>query len=197
MYIDWGFSNPLGVTGLLRVNKFIAAEARSTFYSQNIFSFWGLDGKQVETFLHDIGSLNASHIQHILLWWPFTNLAHAEYAPSKIIAPADASMLAAIGEHSKNVKTLAIKPRTADGSLNGMDKRIAKRRVRRLLKKADKHFRVIPYLGRILLEVDEEALSAFIVRNMRKLGWTVNGEEGPDVDRYVEEDLGTDSEDDI
>ncbi|KAH8774772.1 hypothetical protein F5883DRAFT_412127 [Diaporthe sp. PMI_573] len=165
--------------GLLRANKVVNGEASPLFYGQNRFTLIRTTPKEVALFLEQIGCENAGYIRHILIDFPkFLYLD-----PGDITLEEDSvSILASIRNNCANLSTLT----TSLYSTNAMEFRLDNLEhhtvANEALKLVDTHFRAIPSLQEIILEVYEDGPNGHIRGRMKSHGWTLSTTE------YVEEE---------
>ena len=169
------------------MNKVVQREASPLFYGQNRFSLIRDTPEEIALFLEQIGCKNAGYIRHILIDFPkFLYLD-----PGDITLEEDSiSILASIWNSCANLTTLT----TSLYSTYAMEFRLDNLEhhtvVNEALKLVDNHFRAIPSLQEIVLEVYEDGPSGHIRGKMKSHRWTLSTTENVE-----EEDWGRDFSD--
>ncbi|KAK7959182.1 uncharacterized protein PG986_004036 [Apiospora aurea] len=167
-----GFAIPL-----LRTNKTVHTEACPVFYGQNRFAFpyITLSG-DIDAFLQRIGSRNAGSIRHVRI--PFPLLQHIKLGGRMALRPDDVEVLASLQRGCPELRTLSTDRQSTHVC---MKKRLLwrKRPVRReALGLADAHFRSIPPLMHVIVQVDEFSLFDKRLEDvMRRMEWTISAED--------------------
>jgi hypothetical protein len=133
------YNGPLD-RALVYVNKVISQEACCVFYGQNRIDLRGLTAGQVGQFFQDIGSLNASHIQHIMTTFPQTILPGAEGEVGAI--EATDSRLTLIKRHCQKIRTLSFSAYISKDTLDIFDQPHCAEGAIDILHLVDEHFRV-------------------------------------------------------
>lgn len=190
---SWSFRRRTGglSLGLLRVNKALHREGSSVFYGRNHFDVSGYSSKPAEklsSWLQQIGSTNALHVQHLLIEFP----GWASFQPGNPFRLDDESVaiIATIKSSCTSLKTITTTLRSTNQMelcLDGLENRkLATER----LGLVDATLRSIPSLQQVGLEVYEDGPSSYIRQDMETLGWTLqkfkNEEEAED--DYWEQD---------
>ncbi|KAF5989182.1 hypothetical protein FBULB1_1148 [Fusarium bulbicola] len=159
------------LTGLFRVNKAVHREASLLFYSQNHFDFAGRDPEIIASFLQEIGTRNASSIRHIIIDFPeFRHLNPSDVT----IDEESVSILGNILSRCTGLSTL----RTSLHSTRSMEVRLDNLDHYSIATEAlhlvNTHFRAIPSLSEIILEVYEDGPSDSLRRKMKSYGWVLS-----------------------
>ncbi|KAF5602479.1 hypothetical protein FPCIR_1820 [Fusarium pseudocircinatum] len=159
------------LTGLFRVSKTVHHEASLLFYSQNCFDFAGRDAEQIASFLRQIGNHNASSIRHIIIDFPqFLHLDPGDVT----IDDESVSILGNILSRCTSLSTL----RTSLHSTRNMEVRLDNLDHYSIATEAlhlvNTHFRAIPSLPEIILEVYEDGPSDSLRRKMKSYGWVLS-----------------------
>jgi len=170
--------------GLLCANKVVHGEASSIFYGQNRFNLIGATSEEVHLFLEQIGCKNALYIRHILIDFP----GFLDLDPGKITFEEDSvGILASIWKNCANLSTLTTSLHSTsamEATLDNSDNNIV---ANEALKTVDTHFRTIPSLKEIVLDVYEDGPSGYIRERMKSHGWTLRT-----IANVEEEDWGED-----
>ncbi|KPA37432.1 hypothetical protein FLAG1_09755 [Fusarium langsethiae] len=167
----WSRWGPQISTGLFRVTKTVHREASLLFYSQNRFDFVGCDTEKLSSFLRQIGTRNASSIRHIVIDFPeFLYLDPGDVT----IEEESVSILGNILSSCTGLSTL----RTALDSTSNMELRLDNldhfKVATEALYLVNTHFRAIPSLTEIVLEVYEDGPSDCLRRRMESHGWVLS-----------------------
>jgi len=166
---------------LLYVSKAVHREASLFFYSKNCFDLTRLYG--VETsFLTRIGR-NADYIRHVCINFPrFRTLE-----PGNItLFDLSLSWVAKVQNSCPNLATITTTLYSSDGLEWKLDGLGHPEVVDEALELIDTHFRGIPSLQKIVVQLREKRAKEDIRRKMERRGWRIKTTE------YVEEDAGFD-----
>lgn len=173
-------------TGILLANKAISREASSILYAQTHFDLSGGNMSQIISFINDIGRENASFMRHIIIDFPeFSALEMHRVA----LRDDAAGILDIFRERCRNLRTITTSAHsTSDieldlGSLNCPEA------VTEALALVNSRFRAVSSLEKVIVEVYERSASAYIRKEMEKIGWTVSEREQPN---YPEGDFDSD-----
>ncbi|CVL08903.1 uncharacterized protein FMAN_16264 [Fusarium mangiferae] len=158
-------------TELFYVSKTVHREASLLFYSQNRFDFGGRDPEKLASFLKQIGPRNANSIQHIVIDFPeFLYLDPGDVT----IEEESLSILGSIVSSCTGLITL----RTSLYSTSSMELRLDNLDHYNLATEAlhlvDTHFRAMPSLLEIILEVYEDGPSDCLRKRMESYGWILS-----------------------
>lgn len=168
---------------MLRVNKVVQREASPMFYGQNRFSLTRDTPEEIALFLEQIGCENAGCIRHIIIDFPkFLHLDLGDIT----LEEDSVSILASIRNSCANLTTLATSLYSTDAMELRLDNLEHHTVVDEALKLVDNHFRAIPSLQEIVLEVYEDGPSGHIRERMKSHGWTLHTTENVE----EEEDWG-------
>ncbi|KAF5603814.1 uncharacterized protein FSUBG_7063 [Fusarium subglutinans] len=138
------------LTRLFYVSKTVHRKASLLFYSQNCFNFAKRDPKKITSFLEQIDARNASSIQHIIIDFP-----ESLHDPSDVLTDEDtASILGDIKSRLDNLDYYSI--------------------ATKMLHLVNTHFKAIPSLPEIILEVYEDGPSDSLRRKMKSYGWVLS-----------------------
>ncbi|KAF5643416.1 Benzoylformate decarboxylase [Fusarium tjaetaba] len=159
------------LTGLFRVSKTVHHEASLLFYSQNCFDFAGRDPETIASFLRQIGTRNASSIRHIIIDFPeFIHLDPGDIT----IDEESVEILGNILSSCTSLSTL----RTSLHSTWNMEVRLDNLDHDSIATEAlhlvNTHFRAIPSLPEIILEVYEDGTRDSLRRKMKSCGWVLS-----------------------
>ncbi|SPJ74501.1 uncharacterized protein FTOL_04232 [Fusarium torulosum] len=157
--------------GLFRVSKTVHREATLLFYSQNRFDFARCDPEELASFLRQIGTRNASSIRHIIIDFPkFLYLDPGDVT----IDGKSVSILGNILSSCTGLSTL----RTSLYSTSNMEFRLDNLEhygvATEALHLVNTHFKAIPSLAKIVLEVYEDGPSDYLRRRMESYGWILS-----------------------
>ncbi|KAF7889782.1 uncharacterized protein EAF02_002197 [Botrytis sinoallii] len=162
--------------GLLFTCRTIHGEATSVFYAQNIFEFdlWNAQG-----FLNKIGPINASSIRRIAINFP----AFSDLEPSDIeLEVNDSQGLSKIQNDCTSLIALETDLESTNAWQTTLDELDNLNIVAEALAIVDSHFRAIPSLQNITVNLYEEGPGDYIRREMMSHGWTINTTENPQSD---------------
>jgi hypothetical protein len=167
-WLRYGLQVP---TGLFCVSKIVHREASLLFYSQNRFDFTGRDPEKLASFLQQIGPRNANSIQHIVIDFPeFLYLDPGDVTMEE----KSLSILGSIMSSCAGLITL----RTSLYSTSNMELRLDNLDHYSLATEAldlvDTHFRAMPSLPEIILEVYEDGPSDCLRKRMESHGWILS-----------------------
>ncbi|TGO12262.1 hypothetical protein BTUL_0091g00060 [Botrytis tulipae] len=160
--------------GLLFTCRTIHGEATSVFYAQNIFEFdlWNAQG-----FLNKIGPINASCIRRIAITFPaFYDLANIELQVN------DSQGLSRIQNDCTSLITLETGLESTNAWQTRLDELDNLNVVAEALALVNSHFRTIPSLQNITVNLYEEGPGDYIRREMINHGWTIKTTENPKSD---------------
>jgi hypothetical protein len=156
--------------GLLRVNRTVHQEASSVFYGQNCFNFTDVGPEKVASFLEQIGSNNAGNIRHLVIDFP----RFLCIEPGNITLEDDSiDMLLCIQRGCANLSLLTTSLHSTDYMEHKLDSLDNHELATEALKLVDNHFRDLPSIQNIIVEVFE-GLSDHIRRTMESHGWTIS-----------------------
>ncbi|TGO61927.1 hypothetical protein BOTNAR_0121g00130 [Botryotinia narcissicola] len=160
--------------GLLFTCKTIHGEATSVFYAQNIFEFdlWNAQG-----FLNKIGPINASSIRRIAITFPaFYDLENIELQVN------DSQGLSKIQNDCTSLITVETDLESTNAWQTRLDELDDLNVVAEALALVNSHFRAIPSLQNITVNLYEEGPGDYIRREMMNHGWTIKTTENPNSD---------------
>ena len=168
------------------MSKTIHREASLLLYARNCFDFSMGTSEDVASFLEQIGRNNAGCIRHICVSFPnFFSLD-----PGAVTLEQDsASILATIQSHCTNLKTLTASVYTTNVMELKLDALDNLKITGEALSLVNTHFRTIPSLQEIIVEVYADGPCDHARRLMESHGWTVR------IVEYVESDWERDSND--
>ncbi|KAL3417799.1 hypothetical protein PVAG01_10809 [Phlyctema vagabunda] len=171
--IPWNdYNQPDGLAlGLLRTNKAIQVEANSIFYASNLFDLSESHPYYVTAFFETIGSRNADRIRHIRLYLPrIEDLDSGHF----VLERNDMAIVELVQEYCTNLITLTAYRDIEDDMELILDEVDNQELITEALQQLDAHFRAIPSLQEIILEVHEDGPSSDIRREVESLGWEIN-----------------------
>ncbi|KAJ5139053.1 uncharacterized protein N7515_003901 [Penicillium bovifimosum] len=153
---------------ILSTNKLFLVEGRPLLYGYNCFSFGPYSSDMaLPHFIDVIGSINASHLWNIYIDFP--NVCKIEDEVS--LRDESLHMLKMIQEKCTNLQKLT----TAAETTYEMEAKLESFDSPKLYDKAlglvAAHFRTIPSLQKVVVEVYEEGTSLDIRKKMENLGW--------------------------
>ncbi|KAK8016088.1 hypothetical protein PG993_014277 [Apiospora rasikravindrae] len=156
--------------GLFRLNKAIHTEACSLFYAHNHFDFTSVTAEKVVSFLEVIGR-NAGYIRHVLVDFPeFLYLDPGDIA----LVAKDIDIIASLQRNCTNLSTLTTSLHTTHHMEIRLDTIEHPKVATEALKLVDTHFKSIPSLQDIIVEVYEFGPNDYIRRQMVRQGWTIS-----------------------
>ncbi|KAM0348156.1 hypothetical protein HYE67_011311 [Fusarium culmorum] len=162
-------------TGLFRVNKTIHQEATQFLFSHKVFDFLECSLYHQRFFLRQISVRNASYIRHVIINFPEFFSLPINVALNR----RSLGVLESISTSCTGLSTL----RTSLGSTAYMESRLCDlfdgNRATEALQLVNTHFRAFPSRPEIILEVYEDAPSAFLRAIMKSQGWTLNINKSP------------------
>ncbi|KAK8054618.1 hypothetical protein PG994_009685 [Apiospora phragmitis] len=183
----WSRMNKGFAIKLLRTSKTVHAEACSVFYGQNRFdfsdSFYFINvmdftnfalAKEVGSFLEKIGS-SAEYLGNAVIAFP--QYARIELG-NTALAPQNMAIIASLRRRCPNLRNLLTD--LASTFINLEHQLLGRERPLRheALALVDAHFRSIPSLQHIIVQVHEVHLSDDKFReDIERLGWTLSAEE--------------------
>lgn len=167
-------------TGLnfLYVSKTVSKEAKSFFFSQNLFNFAWCGGSWTPRIFERIGLDSVSQMEHVMVQFPYTQ---GEPMSSGFV-DGSFQTLKLVQKHSTNLKILT----TSFSLAQGLDQRLRPEEsseddIRKHLEWADAQFRYIPSLLEIIVRVSRrdcpaemykyEQISDSLELEMERLGW--------------------------
>ena len=192
--------------GLLCANKTIHREASWLFYAQNRFDLTRVTPDDVALFLETIGRNNADYIRHIYADFPkflCSNVGQVTLEDDSV------SILANFQSGCANLSTLTV----SVDSTSDMEDRFAAlddftaldhpKVVTEALRLINTHFRAIPSLQKVIVEVCEDGPSDLLRKEMESHGWTISTAKNVEEDDFDDslsdfdfDDYGHDSGDD-
>lgn len=164
----WSIHHKL-VPNLLFTNKMIFHEARSLLYRYSCFDFTSRSYGQICQFFDVIGRTKTSHIQYIRVDFP--QLRDIEDNVS--LTKDSALTMALIQSRCTGLKCLIAAPHDTESMEYKLDWFDNPKICDRALAMVDAHFRAIPSLREIIIEVYEHGPSSYIRKNMKNLRWTL------------------------
>lgn len=176
-------------TGLLLTNKTVHHEASSFFYAQNRFSFFWCTLEHVESFFEQIGRTNTNWIRHIYIEFPeFKCLDQLNVS----LEEDSVQILEKIRDECSQLSTIKTSVMSIEYRLDALD---CPKAATKAITLVDTHFRAIPSLEEIIVEVYEDSRSGYARNEMKRRGWTITVKEwGSDFDGFYRYD-GNDSYD--
>ncbi|KAK6856575.1 hypothetical protein PG995_006762 [Apiospora arundinis] len=202
----WDFKPAMG---LLRVSQVVSLEAAVVFYGRNLVDFELANPEQIDAFFRQIGGRNASHIRHLVVDIPEFNLpllpawirrlrvsacgVNELLLDGASVSAYDVNKLLLIRCGCPNLQTLTASRANAYSLLEvclsapkpgpGRDEEA----VTKALELIDAHFRAVPSLEKIALEVNDKLsvwprslhcfpseFSDHTQKEMERLGWTIS-----------------------
>ncbi|OAA35199.1 hypothetical protein ISF_09989 [Cordyceps fumosorosea ARSEF 2679] len=157
-------------TGLFRANRTIYRETTLFLYSRNVFDVTNAGPGQVSSFIGRIGNINAGYIRHIITTFP----SFLDLNPGDVTFEDDSSKtLKMIQAACTGLSTLE----TSLDSTNSMELRLDNLDHHKLATEAlelvNTHFRAIPSIQEIILNVFEDGPSDYLRSIMTSYGWTI------------------------
>lgn len=155
------------VPNLLSTNTTILREARAVLYGHNCLDFnkpWY--PKDVPEFLDSIGLINASHIRCVLIRFPLLRETEGDVS----LDEDDLRLLEKVQSHCTHLKTIIAdisSTMDVESLLGSFDPAICDKALTLL----DAHFRAIPSLPEIVIELPESPQNLEIRRKMQSRGW--------------------------
>ncbi|KAH6652794.1 hypothetical protein BKA67DRAFT_301437 [Truncatella angustata] len=166
--------------GLFRVSKTVHHETSSLFYTLNHFDFSTATPGEIALFITAIGT-HSNYIRHIHINFP--QFLHLE--PGNVtLEDSHIGILANIQSGCTNLSTVT----TSLWSSNAMELKLDAldypKIVNEALKLADSHFRGIPSLQEIIVELYEDGPNDHIRRQMKSYGWTIRTTENVEEEEW-------------
>lgn len=162
---------PQLTTGLFRASKTVHHEATSLFYGQNRFDFTGTNSENLALFLKHIGSHNAACIRDIEIDFP--NFLYLD--PGNVtLDESSVSILANIQSSCANLRTLKTSLDSTDDMEYRLDYLEHFKVATEALKLVNTHFRAIPSIQEIILEVYEDGPGDHVRSKMKEYGWKLS-----------------------
>lgn len=156
--------------GLLRASKTIHSEASSLFYAQNRFDFTSKTSRAVIRFLGKIGPSNAEKIRHILVDFPkFSDVCQGDFTPCE----ESVSILNNIQSSCTNLSTLTTSRTSTFFMAYTVEWLGDPEIITGTLEMINTHFRAIPSVLEIIIEVHDHIPDDFIRMEMKSHGWEI------------------------
>ena len=155
--------------GLLRTNKIVHTEASSLFYAQNRFDFTR-SSRAVIGFLRNIGPSNAENIRHIYADFPeFSDIHNGDFT----LYEESVSILNNIQSSCVNLSTLTTSLMSSDFTEFTLKRLGDPKVIAGALEMVNIHFRAIPSVPEIIIEVVDDIPDDFIRMEMKRHAWKI------------------------
>ncbi|KAL6922374.1 hypothetical protein FSST1_006400 [Fusarium sambucinum] len=167
-------------TGLFRVNKTVHREATLVFYGQNRFHSEFYED-ELASFFQLIGTRNASSIRHIIIHFPDFSPLPPSLRPGIVtIGVESARILGHILSSCASLSTLETNLESTKTVLHDLENLDNQDVAVEALNLVDNHFRALPSLPEIVLQVHEDEPSDFLRRTIESYGWTLSKQPNPE-----------------
>lgn len=163
--------------GLLLVNRIIHQEASSLLYAQNCFDFTTYFSNEISKFLQRIGHKNAQYIRHIRLDFPMLEILQLQ---SVRIERDSVKLLEEIRNACSNVTSITISLTSTEHEKSKLAANPSS--MPEAIALVDTHFRTIPSLQDIIIEVYKECPNDGAGTEMIRHGWSLDEHERPQED---------------
>jgi predicted DNA-binding protein len=157
-------------SGLLRACKTVHSEASPVFYGQNRFNFSDSTPEQVGSFLEHIGKTNASYIRDIMVDFPDVLCLDSDEVS---LEEDTRRIFETVRGACANLNTISTSLYSTDLMEHKLDSLDNFKVATEALALVDIHFRSIPSVQEIIVEVYEDPPSDHIRKTMESHGWAI------------------------